>query len=250
MLKDLFWWLRVAVVFLSVGLIILFGLDKFIMPNVVRLGEEFIVPNVVGYDMENATKILKDAGFNIVKNKREKVDYNSRVGEILEQSPKANSTCKEGRRIYVTVSKGGLPVIMPDLTGVSPKEAIFKIQKENLVLDSILYDFSTYFTKGVVMDQSIAFNDTAQIGDSLFIVVSLGNHPSEFVVPDLVSMNLERAVEKINKSGFKVGRIIYTENEELLPSTVIKQLPEKEEVVQQGTEINLIVIKEADEQLK
>ena len=247
MLKNLFWWCGVAGIFLIVGLVILFGMDKFVMPGVVRLGEEFIVPSVVGSDMESAAKILNDAGFNIIKNKREKVDYNSRAGEILEQNPKANSTCKEGRRIYVTISKGGLPVIMPDLTGVSPKEAVFKIQRENLILDSVLYDFSTYFTKGVVMDQSIALNDTAQIGDSLFIVVSLGNHPSEFIIPDLVSMNLERAVEKINRNGFKVGRIVYTENEELLPNTVIRQLPEKEEVVQQGTEINLVVIKENDE---
>ena len=250
MLKNLFWWSGVAAIFLIIGIVILFSMDKFIMPGVVRLGEEFIVPDIVGHDLKSASKILKEAGFNIVKNKREKVDYSSKIGEILEQNPKANSTCKEGRKIYVTISKGGLPVIMPDLTGISPKEAIFKIQRENLILDTVLYDFSTYFTKGVVMDQSIALNDTAQIGDSLFIVVSLGNHPSEFIIPDLLSINLERAVEKIKRSGFKVGRIVYLEDEELLPGTVVKQLPVKEEIVQQGTEINLVVIKDNDEELE
>jgi beta-lactam-binding protein with PASTA domain len=58
--------------------------------------------------------------------------------------------------------------------------------------------------------------------------------------------NFEKAVDIINKSGFKVGAVTFIEDEELLPNTVVKQFPQKEKIDHQGREIELVLVKESE----
>ena len=127
------------------------------------------------------------------------------------------------------------------MIGLSPQDAKYKILDSKLYLDSILYEYSVDFPEGVVIGQSLVVNDSVVIGDSLFIVVSLGKHPTEFVIPDVKGKNIEEAAELINKNGFTIGEVVYYKDEDLLPGTVIDQKPPKDEIVYQGTEIRLLV---------
>lgn len=226
----------VVIVFIAV-----FIFDNIIMPSYVRLGDEYPIPDLVGFNIEEAQRILEHDGFVLSDEITEKIDYQSKPGIILEHFPKQGSICKKGRKVYITISKGGLPVIVPNLIGMSPQDAKYNIAESKLYLDSILYEFSLDFPEGVVMGQSMIVNDSVSIGDSLFIVVSLGKHPSEYIIPDVVEMNLDEAAEVISKSGFKISEIVYYKDEDLLPGTVMDQKPPKDEIVYEGTQIRLLV---------
>lgn len=223
------------------GFLSIFIFDNIVMPSYVRLGNEYPVPDVTDRFLDEAQRILEMDGFVLSDEITEKIDYNIPPGIIVEHHPKAGSICKKGRKVYVTVSKGGLPAIVPNLIGMSPQDAKYNILDSKLYLDSIMYEFSVDFPEGVVMGQSLVVNDSAVIGDSLFIVVSLGKHPTEFVIPDVKGKNIEEAAEIINKSGFTIGEIVYYKDEDLLPGTVIDQKPQKEKIVYQDTEIRLLV---------
>ncbi|MBN2790273.1 MAG: PASTA domain-containing protein [Candidatus Delongbacteria bacterium] len=230
-----------SVTMLILGSLSLFIFDSVIMPSYTNLGDEYPVPDITERNIDEAKRILEMDGFILSDEITEKVDFNVPPGIIIEHHPKAGSICKKGRKIYVTVSKGGLPAIVPNLIGMSPQDAKYNILDSKLYLDSILYEFSVDFPEGVVMGQSLVVNDSAVIGDSLFIVVSLGKHPTEFVIPGVKGKNIEEAAEQINKSGFKIGEVVYYKDEDLLPGTVIDQKPSKGEIVYQGTEIRLLV---------
>lgn len=240
-MKTIFWWIKVFLITAVVVSAGVYVFDRVIMPDKVRLGEEYSVPNVKNMTFENAKTILEQHGFTIIKTK-DKVDYSVPAGKIIEQNPKANSVCKLGRRIYVTISAGELPSVVPDLIGIAPKDAEYKIEKAKLTLDSVIYDFSDIYPEGVVMDQTIAVGDSVVNYTDISLIVSMGKHPFEFIVPDLVGLPKDKAVEAINKGGFTVGEIQYVVNDDYLPNTVIEQLPVKEEVVNKGHKINIWVV--------
>lgn len=215
--------------------------DKMIMPEYSRTGQEFPVPDITGYDVDRAKEILEAKGFVMSEEITEKTDYDNPAGRILMQYPKAGANCKLGRNIFVTISTGALPVEVPKLIGLSPQDAKYRISESRLFLDSILFEFSTQFPEGVVMGQSLVVNDSAAIGDSIYIVVSVGRHPTEFVIPEVKGKVLNIAAEELNKGGFKISEIVYMKNEDYLPYTVLDQRPDPGEIVFQGAEVRLLV---------
>ena len=215
--------------------------DDLIMPEYSRTGQEFPIPDITGYNIDKAREILEADGFVMSEEIIEKTDYDNPAGRVLMQYPKAGANCKIGRNVFVTVSTGALAVTVPKLIGLSPQDAKYRITESRLFLDSILYEFSTQFPEGVVMGQSLVVNDSAAIGDSIFIVVSVGRHPTEFIIPEVKGKILDIATEELNKGGFKISEIVYMKNEEYLPNTVLDQKPDPGEVVYQGAEVRLLV---------
>lgn len=236
----LIWWLKVGLSIVLAGLTFAYLVDWFVMPSIVSHGEEFKMPDVRNLTYEDAGKLLAENGFKLAK-ASEKVDYKIPSGQIIEQNPKAGSVCKKGRRVYVLISSGSLPAIVPNLLGLSPQDAIYQIQKAKLNLDTVLYDFSSEYPEGVVMGQELTVNDTVQMGKKMFIVVSSGNHPNEFIVPDLVGKDLNQAISIVKKSGLKVAQIIKISDDDLLPNTVIRQEPLKDEIVIKDSEVTIYV---------
>ncbi len=215
--------------------------DKMIMPGYTRTGEEFSMPDVTGYSISQAEGILRHSGLVPSGEITEVVDYDTPPGRVLAQYPRAGSPCKKGRNVFLTVSTGALPVEVPNLIGLSPQDAGYRVSESRLFLDSIMYEFSTNFPEGVVMGQSLVAKDSVQIGDSLFIVVSVGRHPSEFIIPDVKGLILNRAADAINRGGFKISEIVYKKNTDYLPNTVLDQRPEPGEIVYLGAEMRLLV---------
>jgi eukaryotic-like serine/threonine-protein kinase len=216
-------------------------LDTKIMPEYTRAGQEFEIPSVIGMSIDSARTILETDSFFLSDEITKKVDFNKPAGTILDQHPKAGSECKRGRKVYVTVSKGAQPAIVPELIGMSPQDALYKIAEAKLVPDTVLYEFSEQYPDGVVMGQSLVVNDTVDIGDRIFIVVSVGKHPSEYIIPDVKGQVLKNAAETLKRGGFKISEIVYYKNTELLPNTVIDQKPAPGEIVYQGAKIRLLI---------
>ncbi len=249
MIRNIIFWINIFLLMLLLGAIGLFVFDRIIMPKVTRLNEEFTLPDVNNIQFENAQEILEKRGFIAIKSK-EKVDYNSAIGEVLEQNPKGGTTCKKGRRVYLTVSKGGLPAIVPELTGISPQEAIYRIEKAKIRLDTLYYDFSMEYPKGVIMKQQYAKGDTISIGDSLAITLSLGRRPDEFLVPNLVDLSYEKAAKVIKENGFRVGFARISFAKELVPNTVIDQLPKPNSIATEGSLVHLEISTLAEDSLR
>ena len=250
MIRTTIYWLIFLIFIGSIGLGVIFTIDKIIMPDAVRHGAEEELLDITSFHFEIAKEMLKKRGFILIKNEREKIDNTYEPGVVLEQIPIPGTMVKKGRKVFATVSMGDLPVIVPNLIGKSLQDAKYIIQKNKLFLDTIIYEFSFDTPDKAVMGQTLIENDTVARNDSISVIVSIGNHPSEFVVPDLIGSSLDKAAEIINKSGFKVGVISYIEDEEILPNTVVKQSPDKETITDMGSFVDLVVVQEIAEEIK
>lgn len=170
-----------SIVSLVAGAILL---NYAVMPLVVRHGDVIRVPNVARLSVREAEETLKREGFGV---KIGGTRYDPAVGEglVVAQSPRAKALAKRGRRIYVTISKGGQLYAVPDVEGVSLRQAELQIKNNGLKLGRVTYRPSEDVPKGVIVSQRPAADDSVGRSVPVDLVVSSG--PPEPVPIDTLS---------------------------------------------------------------
>lgn len=235
-------WLWAVLLFLAICLMAILLLNCLILPYYTRHNSQVEVPEVVELNVAQADSVLAASGFKLVV-EREQYDWNYPEGMVIDQNPEAYAITKKGRRVYVTVSIGEKLALMPNLMGKSARDATFTAQAAGLILtdESFGYEYSNYYPAGVVMAQSIPPGTKLKKDTPIHVSVSLGTLPNEFRVPEVVGQSLDRAQKIILTSGLEVGKIAYVFRSDLLPNTVISQIPNAGEKTDQGQLIDLTV---------
>ena len=240
------WWGK-AILALIIVIVFTLLMDKIIMPLYVQLGEEKELPDVIDMSVDEATKILEEKGFTVVL-KDSLYDANHPVGSVIEQNPYPYAVVKEGRRVYLTVSIGEKPIIMPNLFGVSPRDAELILKTHELKLRSKNYVYSDRYHEGTVMGQSYPQGQEIKSGSAIDIIISLGQLTADLVVPDLVGKSMHEARERLRAVNLKIADIVWEERDNILPETVISQsLPAGQKFEEDAT-ITLVVSKETTEE--
>jgi serine/threonine-protein kinase len=242
-IKDIWWAKILAVIFL----VMIFAaiMDKIIMPLYVQLGNEVDLPDVIEMPIIEAQNLLIEQGFQVVI-RDSLYDANHPVGIVIEQNPYPYAVVKEGRRVYLTVSIGEKPIIMPNLFGVSPREAELILDTHDLSLGSKNYFYSERYHEGTVMGQSYPQGQEIKSGSKIDIIISLGQLSVEVVVPDLIGKSLHEATERLRAVKLNIAEIEWEERDNILPETIISQsLPAGQNFSPEET-ITLVVSKEIE----
>jgi serine/threonine-protein kinase len=92
---------------------------------------EVTVPNVVGKPLNAAREMLTSQNLRVSVSEA----YNDKVpaGNVISQQPEAGSVVKEQRMITIIVSKGGEITTVPDLRGLSRRDAELQIKNSGLI---------------------------------------------------------------------------------------------------------------------
>jgi len=215
-------------------------MDRVIMPAYTKHGQAVPVPDVTKIRYEDARDILESQGFQIIK-MEERYDSRYPHGYVIEQNPQGGAQVKEGRRIYVILSKGPRRFPMPKLKDRSERDARLMLTRYGLAIGEKTYEYSTQYPEGVVIRQSIAPGVEVPMGTRVDITISLGPVPDQFTVPALEGRTLDDARELIAKAGLTLGRIRYEVVPQLLPETVIRQSIKPGTQVNKGEPIDLVV---------
>ena len=215
-------------------------MDFIVMPIYVRYGQEIILPDTQGMEIEEAAKLLESRGFKVVE-KDPKFTTALKPGHVYEQTPAPLSKVKKGRRVYLTPSLEERLLTVPDIIGLSQRNAYLKIERTGFKIDSIFYDFSNKILEGAVIAQSIPAKLEAKRGTPIWITVSLGSQPNIFSVPNLRDKSLVNAKDLIVKAGLKEGNISYSLDEDLIPFTIIWQSINPGTKLKKRVSIDLIV---------
>lgn len=226
----------VILVFVVIALLV----DKIVMPLYVSLGEKVQLPNVVDLTFNEGKQVLEARGFQIIKEEERSSPIHN-PNTILAQRPEANAIVKTGRRVYVTVSIPEAPTKVPMLIGETEREARLLLSTHNLRIGTITYDFSTLIPKGNVYNQSLPQGTQVPRQTTVDLIISLGKPPEQIVVPDIVMKNLFDAESIIRDAGLTIGQIIQLKNDDLLPNTIIKQMPDAGTPAQKGDSITVVI---------
>jgi len=249
-IKDIGIFILSTLLFFGVGTLLM---DRVVMPFVVHKGSEVEVPDIVELSLAKADSLLRSRGFKLVV---ESERYNPVVprGCVISQNPAAFSMAKKGRRIYVDVSKGKSLRTVPDVCGVSVREAKLRLSQNGFELGTVWEELSYSVPRGVVIYQRPAAGETAEEGSAVSIVVSGGSGgPRRRVgpppgdredmrqVPNVIGMFLNQAEIVIRGADLNVGDVKERPSYDVAEGTVISQTPEAYRWVSLGDSVSLIV---------
>ncbi|MBW7888267.1 MAG: PASTA domain-containing protein [Bacteroidetes bacterium] len=210
------------------------------MPWFVNEGGTTVIPNVVGLKEEAAFALLDSMN---LEPKRGEVRYDDSLpeGYVVSQNPPQSQVVKSGRRVYLIISGGDLPAIVPSLRGRTIRDAKFSLDRAGLRQGAITYTTSPDFPEGTIILQDIAPGTRVKKNSFVSLTVSAGVSIDSIVVPSLIGKTLSDAQKILKEKGLKVGNITYQIQPDLLPNTVLDQFPPENKIVTIEKSVDLFI---------
>lgn len=232
----------VAVIAIGIFLLVLFG-GGLTAPQSQTVQVPYLEGEFYDPDMEMPEGLTLKAQDPVFNDEYE-------AGRIISQEPHGGVFVAPGNTVYVKVSKGPQPepIKMPELQGL--EQSVAQNQLKNLDLDlqvEIPTDvYSDTVPAGVVMRTVPSYGTELSSGQTVTLYVSQGPKVIKAKVPNVVGMDLDRAIRVLDAAGFG------TPDYELVTSAhskgeVIYQSVEKNTVVDVNTVITLKVSKGPEE---
>ncbi len=238
-------WVKPAGIALGIFIVFLLVMNDVVMPLYTQQGRTTKVPSIEGLTLDTAKAILTKAGLTPrVAETRPDKEYP--IGEVAVQNPPAGSEVKYGRGVYMTISGGEPLVKVPSLRGKSLRDARFTLDGTALAVGNITYQQSDEYPENTIIDQSIAEGTQVRNGTRIDLTVSQGRNSNKMPVPNVTLKSLTEAQKILGDSGFKVGTITYKVSTDLLPNTVVDQMPKAGELQSVDQPVNLVVTQQSD----
>jgi beta-lactam-binding protein with PASTA domain len=170
-------------------------------------------------------------------------------GTVIKQNPRANSRVKKNRKIFLTMNAiNPEQVSMPQLVGLSIRQARLALQNAGLILGDIEYrpDYAINNVLQQIHGDSV-INEGTEISKGAVIDLVLGMGLSEETtrVPDLMGTGLETAREIIADFYLNIGAITYDDSilneEDSMNAFIWRQYPEFDEFrrLNMGMEVDI-----------
>jgi len=218
-------------------LTVFFGYKAFM--NWISVGE-VIVPQVVGLPLKDAQRVLSKSKLKIdditrVYHPEIEADY------VISQTPEKDEKKKENSTVDLVVSLGVDMTSVPDLTGMTVREATFALEKAELLIGTTQRDFHEEIPVDYIMLQSPEPEESIAKGSMVDITLSDGPEPPYVQVPVLVGLSLEDAKILLEEQGFVLGNTSSRFSFFYEAGIVTDQMPLPEEEVEEGSVIDLVI---------
>lgn len=235
--------LKYVIVFTGYFLVLYFVclfLDHIILPAVTSGSASTAVPKVLGLDANMARDILERNDLNMEVTKE--IYSTLPAGQVINQIPSPNMHVKDGRIIFVTVSKGEKESKVPYLKGLNIRAAKIALEKAGLSVGDVEYIFSDEYGKDTVAWQQYMPNALLALNTEVSLKVSKGAEAA-VKVPNIVGLSLTEAKTILEECGLLVGHITYISDDTFLSDVVVGQSISQGSDVTNGTAIDIKVSK-------
>ena len=203
--------------------------------------EPVAVPDICGYQKDDAREMLSSLGF-ILEIKEEYGAFET--GVVMAQSLEAGGQAYRGDTIVLTVSLGldtyldeETEIRIPDLAGLSLEQATAKAEGMGLYLVKA-GEREDVLEPGTILEQTPRAGSTGHQGDVIRIVVAGRERP--VYVPDIQYKETATASAELEALGLVIA-IGYEESGTVAKGKVIRQSIAPNTEVKKGTEVLLTV---------
>jgi len=205
------------------------GLNRYLAVSEVE------VPDVTNIPLREAERILFEQGLNWEiglsrHDERVPKDY------VLAQRPAAGEKIKKTRAVVLDVSLGPNMGFVPDVIGLSQREARVEIANAGFrVAGEMQESYSEEVPEGHVLDQEPGPLAEVPLGTEVTLTISLGPQPRYITMPDLVGKTLAEATE-ILEQNYLDFEVHQESSQEYFSGYVIAQdVPPGEQILQKST---------------
>ena len=238
-------WILKNLVAAAIYLVVLLGITTVGLNLITNHGKTVKAPDFTNLTVPEARKLASQG--NVQVKVVDSVFVRRLAGGVVyRQQPKAGSTVKKGRSIFLTINSiVPRKVVMPNLYGYSVTEARAELQNRGLNLGKLSYvkDIAT----NTVLAQSCEGREAKAgalvvSGSSIDLKVGVSSEDNSTTVPRLIGMKYVRAIDALHDRYLNAGRVRFDENirtyADSMNAVVYKQdaLGEKKSL---GTAVNI-----------
>lgn len=187
-------------------------LDKY-----TRHDKVYTMPDFVGQDYREVKReYAKDFHFILIDSVYPK---GQQPGSIYQQDPLPGSKIKKGRNVYaIIVAVTPEKTSMPNLKGISLREAIGRLESSGLEVDHL--DYVNYSYKNNIIEQyfqgqPIAEGTELVKGSKIVLSVGIGDDKSNVKVPNLIGKSAEEAKRLLNLASLNLGKESWEDRDSL-----------------------------------
>lgn len=163
-----------------------------IMPIMVRRGDLVPAPELVGLSLVEARRAVDEAGLSL-RVDTERPHPVCPEGSVTQQLPAPGVDIKRGRTVAVVLSSGLDTRAVPDLRGLTARQAQLDVEAGGLVVGDVVEVHTDRVEKGRVVGTDPSGGAALPAGGSIRVLVSLGLGPVEMIMPSLVGKTPEEA---------------------------------------------------------
>jgi serine/threonine-protein kinase len=192
------------------------------------------VPNVIGDSATDAVSALKDVHLNA---KVVHVDSNKPADTVIDQNPTSGASIDQGSTVTLKVSRGPVPIAVPNVIGQNVASATSTLQAANFAVAT--KSVASNQPKDTVVDQSPGPGTSQPPGTTITLSVSKG--PKTSTVPDVTSQDQASAQTELQTSGFKVKVESQAVGDKAQDGIVLSQNPTGGTQAPQGSTVTIVV---------
>ena len=216
------------------------------MASYTRLGEEFEMPDIKGFSLEEVQQTLEplDLAFEVLDSSE--FYPNLPPMSVISFYPNTGHKVKKGRTINISLNPSGPRMIkIPDVIEKSRRRAIYDLESKGFRLGKVSY--VPYIGKDMVVgiqvnDREIIPGSEYPKGTTVNLVLGMGLSNETIETPQFIGLGYKEALEKIKSNFLNIGYLSFDETTtDTLLVFVYKQEPslQNENQIAMGAEINL-----------
>src|SRR5262245_49181163 len=184
---------------------------------------EVQVPDLTDRTANEATQLAADLGLAVHVDDARRLDPKIAAGRVITQDPPPRSTARMQRTVRVWLSAGPRAALVPALNGQTERSAQLRLSQDGLEIAAISEIRSEGFASDVVVAQDPAPNTA---GTRVALLVNRAEQSENYVMPDLIGVNGERAAAILRDRGFRVAIVGSTPYPGIAADIVIRQSPQ------------------------
>ena len=172
-----------------------------------RHDKVFTMPDFVGQDFRQVKHdYSKEFNFILIDSVYPK---GQQPGSIYQQDPLPGSKIKKGRNVYaIIVAVTPEKTVMPNLKGISLREAIGRLESNGLDVDYL--DYVSYSYKNNIIDQYYQgqpIDEGTELvkGSKIMLRVGIGDDKTNIKVPNLIGKPAYEVKRLLNLAGLNLG---------------------------------------------
>lgn len=232
-------WYLLLLALLMVG----FAIGTFLAFGKFWSSSEIIVADVVGKQVDIAQNILTNQNLRVSVSEA----FNDAVpaGHVISQYPEAGATVKEQRTVTLVVSKGGEITVVPDVRGLTRRDAELQIKNAGLTLGRVEEQFAADVAPDTVIGQNPRPPAHVNKNTAIDLIISKGPAQRKIVLPDFQGAPLNTVNTQLESLKLKLGKVTEEADDKYPPGTIISQSPAPASEVIEGTAIDFTVSRSA-----
>ncbi|CUH94222.1 putative membrane protein [Propionispora sp. 2/2-37] len=224
-------------------LLIGFAIGTFLAFGKFWSASEVIVADVVGKQVDIAQNILTNQNLRVSIS--EAFNDDVPAGHVISQYPEAGATVKEQRTITLVVSKGGEVTVVPDVRGLTRRDAELQIKNAGLTLGRVEEQIAADVAPDIVIGQNPRPPAHVNKNTAIDLIISKGPAQRKIVLPDFQGAPLNTVNTQLESLKLKLGKVTEEANDKYPPGTIISQNPAPASEVIEGTAIDFTVSRSA-----